>query len=701
MTLWLAPLAAFLAALAVGFPLTAPGLVAGDGPELASAAFTWGITHPTGYPFWTLLAHGLCALPVGCPAFRVTLLSLVGWAGGIAVLGAALARRWNGPDPGRVIGYGIAFFIALGPLALDQATGPEVYGLHFFISACLLALVLEPSRVHFALSCFFIGLGLAHHHTLLLVLPAWAWAYRSRFKDGRESLSGAAFASIGISLYLLLPIRSHAHPFNNWAHPDTWPQFLYHLSRHQYGGDLSFSRWQYGFRDMMLYAKDFALEGWVVLAVLVLAGIFRKEWKKSAAPLLGMVGIGVVLPWLIQTVPNPENNQIMEVFFPPLLLWASPLFLDGTQSLLEKSGNREIRRGLAVLGILLLAARVGWAILPGGQSRNLSTDRLGRDYLLNLPGKAVIYGEGDTALFPLAYMRGVLGLRPDLEVFDRTGGLFENIYRILDAVNPGGHNYSDLVLIELDRERKNPDQPVFYTETEYVPGRLLAINGLLFRASKDGIPVPAPRGLWPRFREPLGDFREDYLSRETDARYYVFRAANSIRTGMAKEYILSDFSKAAAIAFDNSRLLNNIGMELSKAGWKDNAAKYFRKTVDLDPMFGLGWYNLALVASDKGQPVESEEMYRRCLKADPYYSPARDGLAVVLYRTGRLEEAVDEWTQLFRRDQTYVPAFRNFGIAVLQADPVHARMLLEQYLRMAPNAPDRAGVIGVLQGKQP
>jgi tetratricopeptide (TPR) repeat protein len=693
-------LAAFLTAFGLGLPFLAPGLVAGDGGELVTAAVTFGIPHPPGYPLWTLLAHGFSAFPLGCPAFRITLLSFSSWALATALLGALLARRWGKGWQALAIGYGFSFFIAFGPLCLDQAIGPEVYGLHYLLSACFLALILEPSPVFFIGSCFILGLGLAHHHTLVLIVPAWAWAYRQSLRRPFDCLFGASFVSLGLSLYLLLPIRSNAHPFDNWGHPNHWNQFLSNFMRHQYGGDLAGGSWSLGFWDMLVYGEHFVLEGWGLSVLLLATALYliKSEWRKDFSLWLALVGTAVVFPWLVHTAPNPENNQIAEVFFPPVFLWAAPLLLTGLRYWSDRMTRVDVRRWVGMVLLLVLVARLGVSYFQYGQADNLASDRMGRNYLLNLPIHSVIYSEGDTATFPLAYLQGVLGLRKDVTIYDRTGGLFEDLYHILDVSHPMSQNNYDLVRMELERESKLPEQPVFYTETEYAPGRLLAVNGLLFRVSKGDMPQIAQHGLWPHFRVPYAGVEGDYLSRETAARFYIFRGANGLRSGMSREFIYEDLQRAAELGFDNSRLINNIGMEYLNAGLTDNAERSFLQVVEVDPQSYLGWYNLGVLAEKKGLPAVTEERYRLCLKINPSYSPARDGLAVALFKTGRLEDAVDQWQELLKRDKSYPPAFRNLGIAVLQIDPTHAHLLLEQYLKMSPNAPDRVPIARIMNG---
>jgi hypothetical protein len=72
-----------LTSLMVYWRTLAPSIVWGDSPELTTAAYTAGIPHPTGYPFYMLLAHAFLRFcPFGSAAYRMNLL---------AALSAALA----------------------------------------------------------------------------------------------------------------------------------------------------------------------------------------------------------------------------------------------------------------------------------------------------------------------------------------------------------------------------------------------------------------------------------------------------------------------------------------------------------------------------------------------------------------------------------------------------------------------------------
>jgi uncharacterized membrane protein YhaH (DUF805 family) len=92
---------------------------------------------------------------------------------------------------------------------------------------------------------------------------------------------------------------------------------------------------------------------------------------------VALVGTLFVLPWLVRTVPNPENIQVNQVFFPPVMLWASPLLILGLRALWERLASREGRQAAAILAGLVLVARVGFGSWGEARPVTLRPDRMG------------------------------------------------------------------------------------------------------------------------------------------------------------------------------------------------------------------------------------------------------------------------------------------------------------------------------------
>lgn len=217
----------------------APGLVGGDAPELATAAFHLGSAHAPGYPLFVIFGRIFELLPVGAPAFRLTFFSI------LAQTAAYCVTVFTLKDMIRVTisdfeKWGIAILtsclVFAGPLVFHQTVSPEVFALHFLFVALLLRLVLFPTTGNFYLSAFFSGLALSHQHLTLLILPALFLTNKSYLRKSRFLILGTCLFLLGLSPYLLLTLRAVQNPAANWGNPHNFHQLFYHLTRAQYWG---------------------------------------------------------------------------------------------------------------------------------------------------------------------------------------------------------------------------------------------------------------------------------------------------------------------------------------------------------------------------------------------------------------------------------------------------------------------------------
>jgi hypothetical protein len=157
-----------------------------DGGELLAAAVTNGVPHPPGYPLYMLILQGWLALltwlaPTTNLAQRGSLLSVLCAAisTGFTVQTAIVllkrlgcSNRWSAVWAGTA---GSAW--AITPLLWSQAVITEVYALHMLFVAILGWWCLTQSAALWPLIPL-IALGLAHHLTFSLLLPAvfyWKW----------------------------------------------------------------------------------------------------------------------------------------------------------------------------------------------------------------------------------------------------------------------------------------------------------------------------------------------------------------------------------------------------------------------------------------------------------------------------------------------------------------------------------------------
>ena len=236
------PLAAALACLGVvGFAFVlylrtlAPGVLHYDRPAMLDSAMfqaqlsTLGITHPTGYPTYTMLGHLFTYLPVGDEAYRVNLFSAVAGAVAVALL-FFVGLRLSGGIIASALG---ALAFAVGDTFWSQAVIAEVYTLNAaFIAAVFLVMLLwrDTRRDRYLLAAaFLMGLSLTHHLTSGLLLPAAAlfvlFVNWRKVLEWRLVLKAAGLFVLGLLPYLYLPVRASMNPPMNEADPTTLARF--------------------------------------------------------------------------------------------------------------------------------------------------------------------------------------------------------------------------------------------------------------------------------------------------------------------------------------------------------------------------------------------------------------------------------------------------------------------------------------------
>jgi 4-amino-4-deoxy-L-arabinose transferase-like glycosyltransferase len=223
----------------------APTVLYYERPELIDAAmlqihpYVLGITHPTGYPTWTMLAHFFTYLPFGDPAYRVNLASAVFGAAAVFVLffaGWLLSRRIWAATAG-------ALAFAVGNIFWSQAVIAEVYTLNaLFVAAIVLVLLLwrNTRRDRYLLAAaFLMGLSLTNHVTSGLLLPTatlFVFAIdRRKLLDWRLVLGGAGLFILGLVPYLYLPVRAFMGPPVYEADPSSFARFFELIAGREFG----------------------------------------------------------------------------------------------------------------------------------------------------------------------------------------------------------------------------------------------------------------------------------------------------------------------------------------------------------------------------------------------------------------------------------------------------------------------------------
>lgn len=444
-----------------------PSLVAWrDAGEMAAAAWTLGVAHPTSYPFYVLLGRAMRHVPLGNFAYRLNLLSAVAGAGAVALLFSWARRR-----RGAAAALAGAAFLAFDPAFWTVSQVSEMYSLWVLAAVALLIVAHEAGEDDrerlWPGFCFLAGLLLGVRLDLILWAPGLLWLALSRRpaargEDGlwagaalavfpaavalsgsnapmallaagtllwrargagmsRRAAAAAAAGLAGLSVYLFLPVRSATGPFLDWNHPAVLSNFLDSLLRTRYGGTLDLISRNYAMGE--LFVDNLRLWGghlWDAFGPAGLAVAFvgtahgfardRRRWLGRAACWWWS---GPVFLFLANLPPNPHAAAIIEPHYLlsdiMLIVWAS----DGVGIL-----STLAPRGLAFVFVAFALVWPFWRGTPARRDRreDFALADYARACLLAAPPGSVLVARKDVQLYCLWHAQVVEGRRPDLKI---------------------------------------------------------------------------------------------------------------------------------------------------------------------------------------------------------------------------------------------------------------------------------------------
>lgn len=396
---------------------------AADSGELAAAAYTFGVPHPTGYPLWLLLAALVARLgPASSVAFRLNWFSAVSAAlaaGLLAALVALLADGWFAPSgapaldgpsrPALVAGgvSGVALATATGVWNIAVVT--ETYALHLLLVVGLIAVTLlgADARARALLA----GVALANHMT---VVPVALGALLFNRSTARVQIRAFLFLLPGLSLYLLLPLRAFSHPASNWGDPQTPTAFLALVTGSAY-------------RYLLVVPSP--IEGVTRLAASIHALVTQFPWPFWLPAIIGLPALrrqGHTRPWLVVggiylLFPVFYRAAGVEHYLLPGLVVLALAAGAGAYRLAFVAQTWRAP-GTAVAVVALVAAG-GVALVTGGRTSSLRGDRSAQTWatlaLQNAQPQAILLTSDDGRTFALWYMQRVEHLRPDVQVVDQ------------------------------------------------------------------------------------------------------------------------------------------------------------------------------------------------------------------------------------------------------------------------------------------
>ncbi len=264
-----------------------------DGPEILTAISTLGVAHPTGYPVFMVVAHffaKLVALPIK-PCLKVELLNaLFGVGAALFTVGASrivvvLAQGERDAIEQReadIAALITGFLLGVSPMLWEQVHIPEVYPFHVFLVTaagyCWMRFEQTRRDRYILLAALPMGVGLAHHVTMVYLLPTAliyllirkpiflvAWIVRPFVglvrvfkKSFREGKRYPAFWAFPLACLIgALPLLSYGYLI--WANKHstgvTWGDVHDWKSLYAHASGAQYRRFMHGFGDLLRWER--------------------------------------------------------------------------------------------------------------------------------------------------------------------------------------------------------------------------------------------------------------------------------------------------------------------------------------------------------------------------------------------------------------------------------------------------------------
>ena len=392
-----------------------------------------GISHPPGYPLFTLLCNAAVQYP---NAINGNLVSAVFGAMAVAVLHevAFIIRR------DRQFAYVASLAWGLTTTFWSQSIIIEVYTLAalVFMVCWWLTFTFEKTRdVRFWYAlCFTYGLALSDHWPLTilssLTIVATLWPalpdLLRRAKSPRFVAATLGCLLLGLIPYISLVINPDPK-IAVFGGIHSVKGFIHYIARSEY----SDSNPAAGIRDKLLYAewlfRHMLWQLGPVALPFILLGIVESFRRLRMSVAVALVCLFLGSTYLLLMLLNFEYSPFFKATFRPypiiavaaLAIW----FALGVSTTAAFVGRfAESGRLLVAPAILLTGLFYNFPDMD--RSHSHLVDDYMRTLLTSLPKDAVLFVQGDNDTGPIGFLHYVEGVRPDVEVREWNDLVFDN-----------------------------------------------------------------------------------------------------------------------------------------------------------------------------------------------------------------------------------------------------------------------------------
>ncbi len=407
-----------------------------DSGELAVVCYTLGISHPTGYPLYTLIGKIICGISISEVIVRLNFLSALLASITSFILLFALRKvirnLWQMEIDSLLSNLtlaGMCIYFALMPAIWSVAIINEVYTLHILFICLILYLALKwevgRSKKLIYLVCFLYGLSFTNHLTSILLLPSLLILLvpgNIRELLRKEILvTGGLLFLLGFSLYLFLPIRSSLNPLFDWGHPTNWHNFKSHLTGWQYQVWMfnvgSEELWKNLENFLNLLLKQFP----PVMLFIVLAGIGYLLWKSLRLAVALLLLVLLTVYYGINYTIGEIENYFLPAYLALTFFLAVGIWFIATKVLVKLLNlKRKLAEILLVLtSLTLVIYSLGVNFKEQDRSKNYFAYDLASDILKSAQAPGLILCDIWDVYAPYLYIRFVENREPAKIMLDK------------------------------------------------------------------------------------------------------------------------------------------------------------------------------------------------------------------------------------------------------------------------------------------
>jgi tetratricopeptide (TPR) repeat protein len=132
------------------------------------------------------------------------------------------------------------------------------------------------------------------------------------------------------------------------------------------------------------------------------------------------------------------------------------------------------------------------------------------------------------------------------------------------------------------------------------------------------------------------------------------------------------------------------GVQLSNSGQHEQAIAKFNEAIAIIPTCYNCYNNIAFSYSQLKDFAKAEEAYKKSIEVKPDDAAAYVGLAGIYFNTGKAADAKPLIEKAVSIDPSNADAHYIYGMTLVSENPAAAKAQFEEFIKLAPNAPNAA-----------